>query len=70
MTVLPKWLKKVYTLSPRLNNKRLNYIEKHTGKYFGVILCNDLCDDSDIKQQIRPTYARGNILISKFRKCD
>ena len=58
----------VYTISSGLNNKSLNYIGEH--KYLGVLLCNDLCDDADIKQQIRSTYARGNVLLSKFRKCD
>ena len=28
-----------------------------------------MLDKSDIKQQIRATYSRGNMLISKFRKC-
>ena len=31
---------------------------------------HDMYHDDDIKQQIRSLYARGNVLISKFRKCD
>ena len=38
-------------------------------KYLGCFISNDLCDDSDIKRQIRCIYTRGNILISKFKHC-
>ena len=45
----------------------LNFVTEH--KYLGVILDHNMSDDFDIKQQVRATYARGNVLISRFRKC-
>jgi hypothetical protein len=32
-------------------------------------MTSDFKDDRDIKRQIRAIYSKGNILISKFRKC-
>ena len=31
---------------------------------------NNHQDNLDINRQVRSTYARGNLLISKFRNCD
>ena len=50
-----------------LDGKQLQYKDEH--KYLGVIICDTLCDDLDILQ-VKATYARGNALISRFRKCD
>jgi len=68
MAVLPKWLKSVSTPSIKLNSKNVAFVSDH--KYLGVILTHNMCDDCDIMQQVKATYARGNVLISKFRKCN
>ena len=51
-----------------LDGKVLDFVNVH--KYLGVMLSNDMYDDVDIRQQVKATYARGNVLIAKFRKCD
>ena len=38
-------------------------------KYLGVILSNNLKDDSDIMRQLRCLYASSNILLRKFAHC-
>ena len=38
-------------------------------KYLGIFLRSNKCDDRDIQRQVHATYCRGNVLISKFRKC-
>ena len=68
MVILPKWLKHLENPTLYLDNKILNFTGEH--KYLGVNICNNLTDDVDIKQQTRGTYARGNNIILKFRKCD
>ena len=68
MFVVPKWLKNVQFPDVYLNNKCIQYKDVH--KYLGVCISNTLCDGIDIQQQVKATYARGNALISRFRKCD
>ena len=68
MMVTPKWLKYIDVPHIYLNDKELTFVQEH--KYLGIIISCKMCDDLDIKQQTRALYARGNTLISKFRKCD
>ena len=68
MSVFPRWLKGLCTPDITLNGNSLQFVEEH--KYLGIILCKDMYDDKAIMQQIKATYARGNVLISRFRKCD
>ena len=68
MAVQPKLLKNIVFPNIVLDSNHLQYKEAH--KYLGVIICDTLCDDLDIQQQVKATYARGNALISRFRKCD
>lgn len=68
MTVLPKWLKNMTFPNICLSGKYLKSVTDH--KYLGIIVNNNMCDDLDIQQQVRATYARGNTLISRFRKSD
>ena len=51
-----------------LNRSKLSFTDEH--KYLGIIICNDMYDDADMLQQTSALYSRGNILISKFSKCD
>ena len=39
-------------------------------KYLGVFIRNDCNDVVDIKRQSRAIYARGNMLVRKFRHCN
>jgi len=32
-------------------------------------MCDSLCDNDDIKREIKNTFVRTNILIRKFSKC-
>ena len=68
MGILPKCLHNVELVSLSLAGNILKYTTEH--KYLGVILSNDMYDDKDIVQQVKSVYARGNVIISKFRKCD
>ena len=67
MAIKPKWLKDIENVDVYLNNKPIKLVTEH--KYLGIMISQDLCDDIDIKQQKRALYARGNVLIAKFRKC-
>ena len=68
MSMLPKWLKEYTLCQLYLDGKKLDIVNVH--KYLGMKIRDDMYDDADIAQQVRATYARGNVLISKFRKCD
>ena len=48
------------------SRKCLEFIQDYT--YLGVIMNTNMCPDLDI-QQMKATYAGGNTLISRFRKC-
>jgi hypothetical protein len=45
----------------------LQYTEKAI--YLGVMITNDLGDNSDIQRQLRCLYASTNTIISKFKQC-
>ena len=45
----------------------LQWVSQH--KYLGVILDSQISDAADISRQTSALYARGNLLIHKFRKC-
>jgi len=38
-------------------------------RYLGHIMCDSLCDNDDIKREIKNTFVRTNTLIRKFSKC-
>ena len=38
-------------------------------KYLGVVICDNLSDNEDIKRVTRSIYCTGNVLISKFKNC-
>lgn len=38
-------------------------------KYLGHVIRNDLCDDEDIKREIKALFTRCNILSSRFKRC-
>ena len=68
INVMPKWLKNISHPNIVLNGTKLKFVSEH--KYLGIIITDELKDDRDIKQQTHALYARGNMIISKFRKCD
>ena len=68
MSILPKWLKVNNGFQFELSGNTLSYTNEH--KYLGVYIRNDCMDGSDIQQQVRSIYARGNIIIAKFSNCD
>ena len=51
-----------------LNNKQLNYCKQI--KYLGHNIDSELNDNNDIMRQVGAIYARGNMLINKFRDCN
>ena len=67
MVMLPKTLKKLSVPSISLYNRSICWVKEH--KYLGVFICNDFNDDRDLRRQMCSIYAKGNILIQKFRKC-
>ena len=38
-------------------------------RWLGVIVNDKLDDDDNIMRYVKSLYARGNLLISRFRKC-
>jgi len=38
-------------------------------KYFGINICDNLSDDSDIKARVRSIYCTANMLRARFFKC-
>ena len=50
-----------------LDNVELAYVSSF--KYLGHIFCNTLCDDSDIKREIRNLRVRVNVLVRRYSKC-
>jgi hypothetical protein len=51
----------------RLDDVELKFVVNF--KYLGHIICNTMCDDDDIKREIRSLYVRTNILTRKYNKC-
>ena len=68
MCVKPKSLKKLRVPNVYLNGKPLSFIDKH--KYLGVIFSEHQSDNDDIGRQTRSIYARGNMLIKRFKLCN
>ena len=58
-------LKAVFTLDSALGERKLNLV---TVKKLCCFISDDLCDDNDIKQQVRCAYTKRNVLINKFRQ--
>ena len=50
-----------------LDGNLLKWTSEH--QYLGVLISSDFSDDADIKRQRKSIYAKGNILIRKFRNC-
>ena len=50
-----------------LNHKSVSVV--NTYSYLGIWVTNDFTDNEDIERLTRQTYASGNALISKFKKC-
>ena len=67
MVIKPKCYRNLKVPDFVLSSCTLDFTD--TIKYLGCIISNDMSDDCDIKRQIRSVYARGNMLISKFRSC-
>ena len=65
MCVKPRWLKNLSIPAMYLDGKQLKIV--HEQKYLGVFLTDTMKDDCDIKRQIRSIYARGNVLIKRFK---
>ena len=50
-----------------MNNEPLSFVSTNT--YLGMIVHDKLNDEEDIMRHVKCLYARGNMLISRFRKC-
>ena len=48
-----------------LNNEPLSFVSSN--KYLGMIVRDKLDDEEDIMRHVKRLYARGNMLISRFR---
>ena len=57
----------LYVPDIMLNNKLLSFVSSY--KYLGIIVHEKLDDEEDIMRHVKSLYARGNMLISRFRKC-
>ena len=54
-------------LSVYMNGVRI--IPQQKCKYLGHIICDDLCDNGDIKRQLRSFYSHSNMLLRTFDLC-
>ena len=67
MCVKPKQLKSNIVHEFVLSGNNLKHVVNH--KYLGVQLTANYKDDTDIRQQCRNVYSRGNMLIRNFKTC-
>ena len=67
MCFKPKSLSKLHVPSMYLNGEKLTCVDKT--KYLGVFIDNAAQDDEDILRHVRAIYARGNVLINRFKIC-
>ena len=68
LAFVPKVYGKLHLPSVCLGTKSLQWVMEH--KYLGAVISNDLSDDRDINRQIQAVYARGNVLVRNFSKCN
>lgn len=68
MCIKPRDLKKLYVPDVFLNNNALTWTKKQ--KYLGVYITDDRCDRDDLSRELRALYARGNLILRKFSKCN
>lgn len=66
--IKPKWLKNLEVPSLRLCNEAIKVTSN--GKYLGMYISENRKDSCDMKRQIRGIYARGNVLLKRFRHCN
>ena len=67
MCFKPKNQSCLYVSDTSMNNQVLSFVPSY--RYLGVIANDKLDDDDDIMRHVKSLYARGNMLISRFRKC-
>ena len=65
--IVPKQFGMLHVPDVQLNGTNLCWVDSY--KYLGIFIDSSFKDDHDIRRQIRAMYARGNMLVSKFRKC-
>ena len=65
MCFKPKFLRNIQVPKFQLDCEKLKDVTVH--KYLWCFIHNQLCDNDDIKRQMRSTYARGNSIIKRFR---
>lgn len=67
LCIKPKKCKLSMIPTVYLDNTPLKLVTKQ--KYLGNVITSDNTDDCDILNQVRSTYARGNMLIKYFKHC-
>ena len=67
MALLLMWLKHIGIAPFYLNGSLIVY--SAVTKYLGCYISDELNDDNDMKRHTISIYTKGNVLISKFRKC-
>ena len=67
MCIRPTCLNTLYIADFTLGDRKLNIVS--VKKYLGCIIADNLPDNNDINREVPYTYARGHLLIKKFRHC-
>ena len=67
MTVMAKWLKSIGDPQLFLGGQKVSITMDH--KYLGMFITDNMCDNNDIKRQMKGVYARGNVLLKRFNSC-
>ena len=65
--IKPRSIRKLFVPDIKLSGSTLKFVNEH--KYLGVQLGEDFKDDNDMKRQIKSVYARGNVLLKRFKNC-
>lgn len=68
MCIKPKDLKNIYVPEVYLNGNALSWTNKQ--KYLGVYITDNRYDSEDLSREVRALYARGNLILRKFSKCN
>ena len=67
MCFKPKKLRNLHVPTFTINDRNLEQVCKQ--KYLGVIIDEELCDNTDMNRQVKSIYSKGNVLIRKFLNC-
>ena len=67
MCLKPELMESIHVPTLYVNGSKINYVKQEC--YLGVDIAEDGMDDAAIKKERNKLYARGNMLVRKFKHC-